>query len=104
MVVTVFRSRIKDGVGRELAEVGQRMYELASSMPGFLSYKDFVAEDGEGVTIIEFESMEAVDAWRAHPEHQVAQKRGRSEFFSDYHIQVCTPVRDYSFTSGEQAG
>ena len=24
-----------------------------------------------------------------------AQERGRREFFAEYHIQVCTPMRDY---------
>ena len=97
MVVIVFRSRIREGVGEELAQLGQRMYELASRMPGFISYKDFVAEDGENVSIIEFESLETLSAWREHPEHKIAQQRGRAEFFAEYHIQVCTPVRDYDF-------
>lgn len=97
MVVIVFRSRVRQGVDEELGRVGERMYELASSMPGFLSYKDFVAEDGENVTIIEFESLETLAAWREHPEHKIAQGQGRTEFFAEYHIQVCTPVRDYRF-------
>lgn len=97
MVIIVFRSRIREGVEQELAQVGQRMYELASSMPGFISYKDFVAEDGENVSIVEFESIETLAAWREHPEHKVAQQRGREAFFAEYHIQVCTPVRDYAF-------
>jgi len=95
MVIIVFRSRIKPGVEQQLTQVGQRMFELASSMPGYISYKDFVAEDGENVSVIEFESLESLSAWREHPEHKIAQQRGREEFFSEYRIQVCTPVRDY---------
>lgn len=98
MVVIVFRARLKSNADQEgLVKLSQRMYELASSMPGYVSYKDFGAEDGESVSIIEFESLEAVAAWREHPEHKQAQERGRTEFFSEYHIQVCTPVRDYRF-------
>lgn len=98
MIVIVFRTRIKPGVDQEaLAQLGERMYELASSMPGYISYKDFVAEDGENVSVVEFESLEALADWREHPEHKIAQQRGREEFFSEYHIQVCTPVRDYRF-------
>lgn len=97
MIVTIFRSRIREGVDQEMSRVGLHMYELASSMPGFISYKDFMAEDGEFVSVIEFESLETLAAWREHPEHKVVQKRGRQEFFEEYHIQVCTPVRDYSF-------
>ena len=98
MVVIVFRARIRPDAPQEaLAQLGERMYELASSMPGYISYKDFAAEDGENVSIIEFESLETLAAWREHPEHKQAQQRGREEFFSEYHIQVCTPVRDYRF-------
>jgi heme-degrading monooxygenase HmoA len=96
MVVIVFRARLKPGVDQQaLAQVGQRMYELAAAMPGYISYKDFSAEDGENVSVIEFESLQTLAAWREHPEHKAAQKRGRDEFFAEYRIQVCTPVRDY---------
>jgi heme-degrading monooxygenase HmoA len=98
MVIIVFRARLRPDVDQQaLVQLGQRMYELASSMPGYISYKDFAAGDGENVSIIEFESHETLAAWREHPEHKAAQQRGRDEFFSEYHIQVCTPVRDYRF-------
>ena len=98
MVVIVFRARLKADANQEaLAQVGQRMYELASSMPGYISYKDFAAEDGESAAIVEFESLETLAAWREHPEHRAVQQRGRDEFFAEYRIQVCTPVRDYRF-------
>lgn len=98
MVVIVFRARLRPEVNQEaLTQLGQRMYEIASSMPGYISYKDFAAEDGESVAIVEFESLETLAAWREHPEHQAAQQRGRDEFFAEYHIQVCTPVRDSRF-------
>jgi hypothetical protein len=41
-------------------KIGLRMHELATRMPGFISYKDFAAADGETVTIVEFESEETV--------------------------------------------
>ena len=48
MIVIVFRTLLKPEVNQEtLAQLGSRMYELASSMPGYISYKDFAAEDGE---------------------------------------------------------
>lgn len=98
MVVIVFRARLKPGADLDaLGKLGERMYELASGMPGFLSYKDFTAQDGESVTIIEFDSLDSLAAWRDHPEHKLAQQRGRDEFFADYHIQVCTPLRAYRF-------
>lgn len=98
MVVIVFRSRLREGIDfEELARLGGRMYELASAMPGFVSYKDFTASDGENVSIVEFESLPTLEAWRTHPEHRAVQARAREAFMSEYHIQVCEPVRDYAF-------
>jgi heme-degrading monooxygenase HmoA len=102
MVVIVFRTRLRDGIDeQELGRMGQHMYEIGSAMPGFISYKDFTAADGESLSLVEFESLETLAAWRDHPEHKLAQQRGREEFFAEYHIQVCTPVRDYDFKHGQ---
>ena len=98
MVVIVFRTRIKDGTDEQaLTALGERMYEIASAMPGFISYKDFVAADGEIVSIDEFDSMESLAAWRDHPDQQAAQEDGRQKFFAAYQVQICTPVRSYRF-------
>ena len=97
MIVTVFRNRVREGVEEEITQVGLEMYELAASMPGFISYKDFVADDGENVSIVEFDSEAHLAAWREHPEHRMAQSQGRENWFSEYHIQVCKPIRDYRF-------
>jgi heme-degrading monooxygenase HmoA len=100
MIVIVFRSRLREGVDfEELGRHGARMYELASAMPGFVSYKDFAAEDGENVTVVEFESLDTLEAWRTHPEHRLVQQRAREALMSEYHIQVCETVRDYGFTA-----
>lgn len=98
MVIIVFRARLRpDADQQAMMQLGQRMYQLASSMPGYISYKDFASGDGENVSIVEFESHETLAAWRGHPEHKAAQQRGRDEFFSEYHIQVCNPVRESRF-------
>jgi len=99
MVVVVFRSRIKPGYEREMEALGARMYELASRMPGYVSYREYQAADGEGVAIVEFESAATLQAWREHPEHRAAQAAGRERFFSSYRIQVCTMQRDYAFAA-----
>lgn len=102
MVVIVFRSRLREDVDMAALEaLGAEMAAIASGMPGFLSYKDFAAEDGELATLVEFESEAALLAWRDHPAHRAAQERGRQEFFADYQIQICTPLRAYRFS---QAG
>ena len=98
MVIVVFRTRLKDGADEDaLVQLTQEMTDLVKTIPGFIAVKDFLAGDGEGVSVAEFETMEAAKTWREHPEHRRAQERGRKEFFSQYHVQVCEVARDYSF-------
>ncbi len=95
MIVTIFRSRLNPAHAATYQEMAVRMRLLAEAMPGFLSFKTFSADDGERISIIEFESEETLQAWREHPEHRQAQAMGRESFYSEYQIQVCTVVRQY---------
>ncbi len=73
------------------------MSELAKTMPGYISHKGFVADDGERVTLVEFESEAAQRAWAMHPEHLVAQRKGRQDFYSEFRIQICTVQRQREY-------
>ncbi len=96
-VVTVFRSRLKPEGREEYFQTAARMSEIARAMPGYLSHKVFTAEDGERVTIVEFEGAEAHDSWRFHPDHLAAKQRGVAAFYSEYSIRVCDVVRSHDW-------
>ncbi len=87
-IVTVFRNRLRHGVDAAYQELAPHITSLARSMPGFVDAKTFSAPDGERVTVVTFESREHHDAWRDHPEHLAAQRRGVDEFYETYSIQV----------------
>ena len=103
MIVTVFRSRLRPGLRDEYVALVTRMAEVAATMPGYISHKGFFAEDGERVTIVEFESEEGMRAWRMHPEHRAAQRRGREVYYAEYHLQICEVVRENSFKHEDEA-
>ncbi|HEY4080973.1 MAG TPA: antibiotic biosynthesis monooxygenase [Burkholderiaceae bacterium] len=92
--LTVFRSRLNEAIRPEYVEMAQAMVALAKTMPGFLSIKTFTAEDGERVSLVEFATAAEEQAWANHPEHGKAMDKGRSSFFSDYNIKVCTVERE----------
>lgn len=73
------------------------MSAVVREMPGYISHKAFVANDGERVTIVEFESEETLRAWAAHPAHVDAQEKGRRDFYLEYRVQVCAVLRDRTF-------
>ena len=97
MIVTVFRSRLRPESVDEYGDWAGRMSELAKTMPGYISHKGFVAPDGERVTIVEFEDEESLKGWSHQSEHMEAKKKGRSDFYSEYKIQVCTVQRQSEF-------
>ena len=94
MIVTVFRTRMNPGMQDEYGPMASRMSELVRAIPGYISHKGFVAEDGERVTIVEFESEEALHKWRIDPEHRMAKKRGFESFFSEFKYQICSVIRE----------
>ncbi len=88
-VVTVFRSRLRDdadGYGEDAAQIAA----LARTMPGYVEHKAFTAQDGERVTLVTFSDRASHDAWRDHPEHRAAMRRGIADYYETYSIQVGT--------------
>ena len=97
MMVIVFRTRLQPGLGDEYVALADRMTALAQSMPGYISHKDYVADDGERLTLVEFENEEGLRVWRTNPEHQAAQKLARQKYYTEYRLQVCTLARESTF-------
>ncbi len=99
MTVVVFRSRLSSdpAVQREYASEAARMLELARKVPGFISVKTFAAEDGERVTLVEYESDRAVAQWRENPEHVQAQIHGREKYYDEFILQTCDVIRSQTF-------
>lgn len=98
MYLTVFRNRKRPDMDLAAYQADNAwMEELARSQPGFLSIKGFVAEDGEGVAISEWESEEAARAWGSHPDHARVQARGRSDYYDGYTLYSCADVRVRSY-------
>jgi heme-degrading monooxygenase HmoA len=97
MVVTIFKHRMRPGVDKEYGTNASKLLEIAQKMPGFVSIKGYAAEDGEQLILVEFETEQALAAWREHPEHLIAQELGRSKYYSEYNIQVCNTLRAYGF-------
>jgi heme-degrading monooxygenase HmoA len=99
MVIVLFKFRLRSDI--DLAEFEQtfvRMVGLASEIPGFLSVETYSAEDGSGLGVVRFESEEALQAWKTHPEHVTTQQRGRETFFDTYHMTVATSIiREYDW-------
>jgi heme-degrading monooxygenase HmoA len=97
-VITVFRSRRREESEDAYRALSAEMQAAARSVPGFVDFKTFTADDGEHVSLVTFATLEAHQVWRNDPRHRHAQRRGRTHFYSEYSIQVgqCTHVSQWS--------
>ena len=101
MMMIVFRSRLTAEAGADYAETADAMLARARSMPGFVEFKHFHADDGERLSLIRWESAETLRAWAEDTEHVDAQHRGRDRWYNAYAIDVAEVVRSSRFTRAE---
>jgi heme-degrading monooxygenase HmoA len=94
MVVVLFHIKLREDVDTaEYQRTAERMVEIVSGMPGFRDIAGFTGEDGSELAVARFDSDEAAQAWKCHPEHVRTQERARAEFFEAYDITVAEVIR-----------
>lgn len=100
MMVIVFRSRLATEAGADYAETAAAMLAKARTMPGFVEFKHFTADDGERLALIHWESEESLRPWVEDLAHRDAQRRGRERWYATYTIEVAEVVRTSRFARG----
>jgi heme-degrading monooxygenase HmoA len=98
MMVVIFRNCLRDGIEEAYRDEAQAVAAVAREVPGYIAHKSFLADDGERVTIVEYESEKSIQAWARDPRHVAAKRLGRKEFYAEYKVQICSLVREGRFT------
>ncbi|MBM7171540.1 antibiotic biosynthesis monooxygenase [Streptomyces sp. G44] len=98
----VFSSVRRGDDGAEYGATGERLDELVAAVPGFLGMESAGTPGGLGITVGYFRDEEAIKAWRSDPEHRVARRRGRAEWYESYVLHVAKVERSHGFVRGEQ--
>ncbi len=88
VIFTSFRSEGDNGY----AEAAAQMLDLARQQPGFLGYES--ARQEMGISVSYWESLEAIRAWKEHPEHRKVQEN-ESLWYRENRIRICKVERDY---------
>jgi len=78
-------------------DTAQRMAELAAQQPGYLGVESARGEDGLGITVSYWRSLDDIKAWRAHFEHAEVRDRGRSEWYQHYMLRIAKVERAYGW-------
>jgi len=93
----VFTSIRLPGDDEGYAATADQMLELAREQPGFLGVESARGDDGLGITVSYWSSLEAIRAWREHAEHRLAQEQGRAKWYRSYALRVCCVERAWQF-------
>lgn len=92
----IFTSQRAGGGDDGYAAMAQAMAGLAATQPGFLGMESTRGADGLGITVAYFTNPQAIAAWKANAEHQVAQRLGKEKWYSHYELRVARVERAYS--------
>jgi len=95
--VIVFRTRLRDGIKAQYDRHAEDVYQRAIGMTGYVSIKDFTADDGERCAVIEWDSADNLAVWRDDAFHREAQAAGRERYYEQYSLQVCSELRSSRF-------
>ena len=85
------------------AAMSAKMRELACEQPGYLGIESVRGDDGVGITVSYWKSLDAIRDWKQHAEHKVAQALGRSKWYERYSVRICRVEREDLF-SAEKRG
>lgn len=79
------------------SEVRDRMLELVSQQPGYISHESFMNDDGRGVTISYWDSIESLQGWKNNQEHSEARQKGRELWYKNYKVEIAKIENSYSY-------
>jgi len=98
MIVVVFEVTMKAGQGPRYFDLAAALRAELAAIDGFLSVERFqsLTTPEKYVSISFWRDEAAIDRWRSHEAHRLAQALGKSEIFADFRITVATALRSYT--------
>lgn len=104
MFLVVFRNRKRADIDYARYEAdAARMLELAQAQPGYISFKSYVADDGEVIALSEWADEASARGWGQVVEHAEVQGRGRADYYESYTLFACAEPRVREFRHKDQA-
>ncbi|WP_203294916.1 antibiotic biosynthesis monooxygenase family protein [Luteirhabdus pelagi] len=78
------------------SEMAATMEELAKQQPGYIGMDS--AKSELGITVSYWDSLDSIKHWKAHLDHQIAQEKGRRQWYKWYNVRICKVEREYEFS------
>ena len=93
----IFSSRRTPSDHEDYEQMAERMASLAKDQRGFRGIESVRGEDGYGITISYWNTLEDIAEWKSNSEHRIAQELGRSRWYESFTTRICKVEREYSF-------
>ncbi|GAB3328627.1 antibiotic biosynthesis monooxygenase [Marivirga atlantica] len=90
----VIFTSVKTNDDKGYQQMADLMERLASEQKGFLGIES--ARNEIGITVSYWKSLEAIKLWKAHIDHQAAQKLGREKWYASYTVRIAKVEKEYS--------
>lgn len=100
----IFTSQRRPDDGAGYGSAAARMAELAALQPGYLGVESARDDEGLGITVSYWRSLDDIAAWRSHAEHTLTRERGRAEWYRYYSLRIAKVERAYGWESPDGAG
>ncbi|MCE9500162.1 MAG: antibiotic biosynthesis monooxygenase [Leptospira sp.] len=85
-------------------ETAERMLELAKIQRGFLGVESTRNQDGNGITVSYWNSLEDIRNWKEQIEHRKAQESGKTKWYLEYTLRIAKVETEYSLVKSELPG
>ncbi len=97
MIAVIFEVEPAAGAQADYLARAAALRSELERVPGFLSIERFesLSQPGKLLSLSFWQDEAAVQAWREHGEHRLAQAAGRAGLFAACRLRVATVLRDY---------
>lgn len=93
VIFTSTRTEVDD----DYSKMAISMEQLAKKQEGYLGMES--ARNEIGITVSYWKSLDAIKHWKQQTDHIVAQKKGRTDWYSWYKVRICKVEREYEFSN-----
>lgn len=91
VIFTSFKTKDDKGY----SEMAELMIKLAQEQTGFLGIES--ARENLGITVSYWRDLESIKKWKVNSDHQIAQEKGKTDWYSSFKVRISKIEKDYDF-------
>ena len=105
MIAVIFEAIPAEGKWEEYLDIAAQLRPELEKIQGFISIERFqsIANPQKVLSLSFWRDEESIKQWRSLEMHRMAQSKGRTSVFNDYHLRIADVKRDYGMFERTEA-